>query len=230
MIEAEWLSCTDPAPMLEYLRHKASDRKLRLFACACTRAIWDLLDDDRARQAVEVAERYADGLATERELSDAAEKAWEAVDACPAEANYAARATVEGDNYTAAEDAARHASLEACATGTLNAQSALLRDIFGNPFRLATLHPSWRVPEVVSLAQVIYERREFVQMPRLVDALTKAGCSDADILAHCDQPIVHVPGCWVVDLILGETQIRMPGCPDLGQRRRHRNLFPKIPG
>lgn len=32
MIEAEWLDCPDPTTMLEFLRDKGSDRKLRLFA------------------------------------------------------------------------------------------------------------------------------------------------------------------------------------------------------
>src|SRR5262249_37356041 len=45
--------------------------KLRLFAVACCREVWEWLKDGRAREAVQTAERYADGLASREELSAA---------------------------------------------------------------------------------------------------------------------------------------------------------------
>ena len=55
MTEAEWLACEEPAKMLEFLGDKASDRKWRLFACACCRQIWWALTDARNTAAVEAA-------------------------------------------------------------------------------------------------------------------------------------------------------------------------------
>ena len=62
MTEAEWLTCTDAATMLDEVRYRdrGSERKLRLFACACVRAL-PLGTDERFYVAVETAERYADG-------------------------------------------------------------------------------------------------------------------------------------------------------------------------
>jgi hypothetical protein len=73
MTEAEWLACTDPNLMLKYLRGKGSDRKFRLFACACCRRAWSLLRDDRSREAIKVAERFAANQASEEELHMAQE-------------------------------------------------------------------------------------------------------------------------------------------------------------
>jgi hypothetical protein len=75
MTERKWLTCTDPKAMLDFLRGKASGRKLRLFACAGCRRVWGSLQDDRSRGAVEVAERLADGLSSDIESRDAVRQA-----------------------------------------------------------------------------------------------------------------------------------------------------------
>lgn len=54
------------------------DRSLRLFATWCVRRVWHLLDDERCRRAVEVAEAHARGLATDAELQSAGKSAGEA--------------------------------------------------------------------------------------------------------------------------------------------------------
>lgn len=87
MTEAEWLACTDLSALLGQVKGAqsrrdvpciTSERKLRLFACACCRRIWPLLSDQRSREAVDVGERYADGRATEGELKAAQRAAFNA--------------------------------------------------------------------------------------------------------------------------------------------------------
>jgi hypothetical protein len=79
MTEAEWLESTDWLAMWEFVRHNPSERKLRLFSCACCRRIWDLLTDERSREVVVIAEFFADDKATSKELHDADNAA---LDAC----------------------------------------------------------------------------------------------------------------------------------------------------
>lgn len=210
MTEAEWLACKEPLPLLEFLRGKASDRKVRLFACAFGRAVREsqhLLGPS----TVAVAERYADGLASEAELTSE-RRQWAALpeDRAPVAVSAYAGAwevvewlthvhqvmKIDPDEY-------RHFPIPADAV--LQRAVHLLRDIFGNPFLPLSLSPAvrqWNESTVVKLAQAVYEERAFDRLPILADALLDAGCDHADILNHCRQPGVHVRGCWVVDLLL----------------------------
>jgi hypothetical protein len=230
MTEAEWLACTDPQKMLDFLRDKASERKLRLFAVACCRRIWHLLIDKRSQEAVEVAERYADGGATDEELETASvaadvvrhadmkraakEGKWDRRSCLPYYGASAAAYNVAipfgwwgaAPAFRATDEIARETVPDTGADGA--AQCVLLWDIFGNPFRPITLDPAWLTWHdglLVSMARQIYDSRDFTDMPVLADALEDAGCQDQEILAHCRSGGEHVRGCWVLDAIMNKT-------------------------
>jgi hypothetical protein len=69
MTEDGWQVCVNPFRMLGCLLAigKASDRKLLLFRAASSRRVWDDLSDAE-RDAIEAAERYAEGEATWKDL------------------------------------------------------------------------------------------------------------------------------------------------------------------
>jgi hypothetical protein len=223
MTEQEWLACADSGPMLEFLWGKASDRKLRLFAVACCRRIRHLMSNDNPER-YEVAERFADGQCSTSQLGSAWALstrltsstinnfpiAWNA-------ANYADAAAGDTACTNSHEAAISVCELAQLAVNPIEnkygkadlgeehyAQAILLKEIFGNPFRPATLDPSWLTPTVRSIADGIYADRAFDRLPILADALQDAGCDSDDILSHCRSEGPHVRGCWVVDLILAK--------------------------
>jgi hypothetical protein len=82
MTEDEWLACNDPTPMLEFLRAKVSDRKLRLFSLACVNRFQPELADpcmERTRKAIAVLEGYIDGRVSDNECQTAAIEALEEI-------------------------------------------------------------------------------------------------------------------------------------------------------
>jgi hypothetical protein len=233
MTEAEWLTCSDPTPMLAFLRDKGSLRKLRLFALACSRRLLPLTRDPRVGAVLEVAERFADGLVGDGERSEARKVAQQAaqvrgVAARPDAPKWERRAASLA-YYAAARQAMeaawntpglavevlvwRAGGYNACNWQAIKTQEGaihadLLRDLFGNAFHPLTPDPSWLAwnsGTVVKLAQAIYDDRAFDRLPILADALLDAGCDNADLLAHCRQPGKHVRGCWVVDALLGKS-------------------------
>jgi hypothetical protein len=71
MSELDWPEGRDLQPLLISLYGKVRPRKLRLCAVAFCRRIAHLLPNENSRRGIEVAERYADRLATRQELASA---------------------------------------------------------------------------------------------------------------------------------------------------------------
>jgi hypothetical protein len=224
MTEAEWLASEDPEVMLIALMEGApatSPRKLRLFAVACGRHSSEWTTDPQSLSAIKTSEQYADGLIGRKKLAAARRDAFAASKAVGANriAQHAAvlalNISYESDKASSAFELARTtagcaSSLWYSASGPAGepfarrAQTDLLRDIIGNPFRPVALDPAWRTTAVLGLAEAIYADRAFDRLPILADALEEAGCANADLLDHCRGLGPHVRGCWAVDLILGK--------------------------
>jgi hypothetical protein len=241
MNEAEWLAAASAVPLLTFLEREAvtlvdrvpherrelvrlhllgltEGRKKRLLACAFARQVWPLLEDERSRHALVVAELFADGLADEGQLNAAVEDATQARDAVRVErlsgnragdrtarsAAIAAMMAVRFDIWQAAEEsalAATRSSLCPTLADAQREQADLVRDIMGNPFRPPAIDQFWLTPAVVAVARAIYQEASFAQLPVLADALLDAGCSDVDILNHLRGPGPHALGCWALDLL-----------------------------
>jgi hypothetical protein len=223
MTEPEWMKSSRPGKMLIFLRRKASARKLRLFAVACCRLSCTHLTDEWSRRTVEVAEREADGLNSPDARGLAERDARVAIGLVTPREKVALAGAI-GALFADASQAAKTACswagqfrlflgyeqrpFPAKKTKVLaewdREAVALLRCIFGNPFRPVTIESSWLTPTVLSLGESIYVERAFDHLPILADALEDAGCSNQDILDHCRQAGDHVRGCWVLDHLLGK--------------------------
>jgi hypothetical protein len=214
MTEAEWQECTDPVAMLAHLKRPAPDRKVRLYAVACCRDLWDLLPGEASRDGVDWAESFADGNITRDEDYNKLNYA--------SEADFLRYSIRQGSRETAEEERQNNELTEVawfafsvmwyehCVPSYENFRKqrkllsvGLVHEIFGNPFRPVTLNPSWLTSTVVALATGIYDEKAFDRMPILADALQDAGCDNEDILNHLRGPGPHTKGCWALDLLTG---------------------------
>ncbi|HYT89018.1 MAG TPA: hypothetical protein VEL76_09940, partial [Gemmataceae bacterium] len=214
--------------LLEAVRGQTPERQLRLFAVSCCRRVGRFISDDRSRNVLEVAERFAEGRVSAQELATARVgvlfgAAWLAAEpdawqAATESAQAAARAVAREAARAAATAAAQRKVLEeerwrARDTAWFEAlhaeqaeQCRLLRCLFG-PGGNAAVQPdpdwlAWGDRTVSRLAQAILDEGEFSHLPILADALEEAGCSDQEILGHLRGPGPHARGCWAIDLLL----------------------------
>lgn len=212
MTEEEWLNCIDHDTILFWLDKQSSARKLRLFCCACVRRIWRQLDDAEAsRRAVELTEWFVEDQATQEELATVQKRANDVTGSTHKKQNaqraaaWCASAVVDAASIARSVAWASIYASHKSHRREKAAQAALLREVFGNPFRPVALDPHWLTTDVRALAAGIYADRAFDRMPILADALQDAGCTNEEVLSHCrDTTLAHIRGCWVVDLLLGK--------------------------
>jgi hypothetical protein len=219
--DAEWQASTDSVAMLQAVCGRATERKLRLFACALGRLVWDRLPDGLLREVVEAGEQAADRL-----ITDDNRQAY--IDRLYAPWGKGERpATWFGGppwGQETRDDWALFLTAKmAVAPGQVLArlleglgiqegsrltgvqQPGLLRDIVGpSPSGPPAFSPGWRTAEAVALAEHIYQDRAFDRLCELADILAAAECTDAEVLGHCRSEGPHARGCWVVDLVLGK--------------------------
>jgi hypothetical protein len=218
--ERDWLRATRPEA-LWYSRFARDPRRRTLAACGCARRILPILDDDpRAVALITAVEQFADAEAADAERHWAVVlsarrviQAWRkglpsrtprrvslALDAVYFSADRKGAGPGSVFNFARV---ARHGVRPAPAVTEQQMQVALVRDVFGNPFRPIDFLSEWRTSTVVALARQTYDSRDFSAMPILADALQDAGCDNNAVLGHCRGEGPHLRGCWVVDACLG---------------------------
>ncbi len=196
MTEGEWLTATDPTPMLPVLLGKASERKLRLVMCGLFRVMYH--PDDRRNAVVDIGELFTDGNASPDHLYWA--KCFRLSNDGSDSLEVLTQAASANDVY----EIIRYLYLSHPSHPDPKRLCLLIREIFGNPFRPVAFAPVWRTTTAFALARQMYEGRDFSVMPILADALQDAGCEDEAVLSHCRGEGPHCRGCWIVDLLLGK--------------------------
>ena len=185
------------------MRDKASDRKLRLFACACCRLLWRLLTEDGGRARVEAVERRLErrtAVPPRREVNPPTPQRGDTP------AVYAEVASIFAgcdDPFAAALVASAMAERADPYGAGRAVQAALMADIFGRPTR--RIDRRWRTPEVQARARVIFDQRRFQDLPDLADLIEATGLPPHNALEHFRSGGTHVRGCWALDLLLGKS-------------------------
>jgi hypothetical protein len=145
----------------------------------------------RNRELLELSEKFADGLATEKEWIAGSDSVWD--ESLPAV--HQAVAVV--------------GSLKPHFAAGWMATQKRHRERFGKVLR-AMVGPGlpwsddWRTDTVVALARGMYDDRAWDRFPILSDALQDAGCSAPGVIGYCRGDGPFCRGCWLLDTILAK--------------------------
>lgn len=166
---------------------KTRDRLYRLFAVACVNAIRERLTDSRSRDAVDVAELYADGLATDEELRIARNAAGDAI----------------WDNASDAAEVFPYAVVYVVKNSSMyvarSTQAAMLRAVIG-PSNMPSVMPC---ADALRIARHIYTEKDWMGAPILADALEDRG-ADPRLLLCLRGLGPWMRGHWALDVVLGK--------------------------
>jgi hypothetical protein len=210
MTEDEWLACTNPLRLLDYVGAALESRKALLVTVACFRRHWERLPAV-AQEWVRLAEVAAEGRAARHDLDDNFEALEESLNVFGPPGEFVALLDMAYGMWKSEWPYLDEGERDPAWLAERKAHAALVRDIFGNPFRPVTPDPIGQTGQVVALAQATYEDRTLpagtfdpTRLAVLADAVEEAGCTNPDLLGHLRGPGPHVRGCWAVDLLLGK--------------------------
>jgi hypothetical protein len=181
-----------------------------------------LLKDPRTTEALDVAERFADGAATADELDAAHKQANKAQNAQRRKALLFAYAAVKSASapwqdrrfglgltigaltgavqgkVLEAEPRLGYGHLQRDRPQAFAPMADLVRHIAGNPFHAIARPTSWPA-KVHELAATLYAGEDRAE--ELHDALKAA--RQSELAEHFQQKMAHPKGCWALDVILG---------------------------
>jgi len=124
------------------------DKTMRLFAVWCARSVQHLMSDPRSVAAIDVAEKFANGNATEAELVAARAEAWRAWETMRAGA---------GETMRGMSEAAARSAVE---TVALSAQMAAWSASSGAADTVMALWKRFRETQVAQLIKMLEEKND----------------------------------------------------------------------
>lgn len=225
MTEQEWLNCIDIRAMLHHIQegsryslgrtlaYPVSDRKYRLLCCAAFRLLPRELQNEPNTKAIEWQEEH-ELLSPPENLFPNQEVMWSG---CLRNRHWKEMLTVVPPFI---ESNLIPNLIRDVVGNPFKPQKSLLCGIckgagtffvgWGHGWQPCsctggkTEEGFWMTGQIWSMAQQIYEHRDWGLLPILSDLCEDAGCNDA-ITSHLrDTTTQHVRGCWALDLMLGK--------------------------